>query len=378
LDRETTTEPLLGSPAHRSEPASRRPPLPSDPALTTFPFEGRDMPNGGAARAWRLLEVFAWSTRTIGSRSTQCKACLEFCECEGRAIAPVNEGQLVVYVGWLAMEREAGRRSVSAASIPQYLSAVGVVAKSVFDSQGGLTSGPMPILQALLRAYSQWEALSFPRLPHRGGVPADVIQAIWANAMQSAERVVIRDAAEVVLAYVLGLRESSVMSLSAENITHTATKMTVRLVLVKGKPIRHAEPAAYTRTGIADLPSPIDLLQIWTALRPEHTLLFGLPGEGSEWQPGSLSDALQRSLHAVPRCPPHGTTWTSHSLRIGAHTEQTLLGLPVEVRKARFGWGPDSDGMTSLYFDQQIILSPASCWMFGPAMSGHTTPVPSR
>jgi hypothetical protein len=141
LDRDTTTEPLLASPAHRSEPASRRPPLPSDPALTTFPFDGRDMTNGGAARARRLLEDFAWSTRTIGSRSTQWKAYLEFCGCEGRAIAPVNEGQLVAYVGWLEMERESGRRSVSAASLPQYLSAVCVVAKSVFDSQGGLTSG---------------------------------------------------------------------------------------------------------------------------------------------------------------------------------------------------------------------------------------------
>jgi hypothetical protein len=291
---------------------------------------------------------------------------------------PVNEGQLVAYVGWLAIEREAGRRSVSAASLPQYISAVRVVAKSFFDGQEALTAGRMPILQALLRAYGQWEARSFPRLTHRGGVPADIIQAIWANAMQSEERVVIRDAAAVILAYVLGLRESSVMSLPAENITHTAAKMTVRLVLVKGKALRHAVLATYARTGVATLPSPIDLLQKWTGLRPAHALLFGLPGDVNDWQPGSLSNALQRSLHAVARCPPPGTTWTSHSLRIGAHTEQTLLGLPVEVRKARFGWGPDSDDMTSLYFDRQIILSPASCWIFGPAMSGHTTPVPSR
>jgi hypothetical protein len=176
----------------------------------------------------------------------------------------------------------------------------------------------------------------------------------------------------------LGLRESSVMSLPAKIITHTAAKMTVRLVLVKSKALRHAVLATYARTGVATLPSSIDLSQKWTGLRPAHALLFGLPGDVNDWQPGSLSNALQRSLHAVARCPPPGTTWTSHSLRIGVHTEQTLLGLPVEVRKARFGWGPDSDDMTSLYFDQQIILSPASCWIFGPATSGHTTPVPSR
>jgi hypothetical protein len=176
--------------------------------------------------------------------------------------------------------------------------------------------------------------MAFPRLTHRGGVPADIIQAIWGNAMHSEVRVVIRDAATVILAYVLGLHELSIMSLPAENITHTAAKVTVRLVLVKCKSLRHAVMATYARTGVANLPSPIDLFQNWTGLRHAHALLFGLPGDGDDWQPGCLSSALQRSLHAVARCPPPGTTWTSHSLRIGSRTEQTLLGLPVEVRKS--------------------------------------------
>jgi site-specific recombinase XerC len=104
----------------------------------------------------------------------------------------------------------------------------------------------------------------------------------WENAMQSDERVVIRDAATVILAYVLGLRESSVMSLPAENITHTATKMTVRLVIVKGKALRHAVLETYARTGVANLPSPIDLLQKWTGLRPAYALFFGFPGDGND------------------------------------------------------------------------------------------------
>jgi hypothetical protein len=167
-----------------------------------------------------------------------------------------------------------------------------VVAKSFFDGQESLTVDRMPILQELLRAYGQWKTRSFPRLTHRDGVSAGIIQAIWANAMQSEERVVIRDAAAVILAYVLGPRELSVMSLVAENITLTAAKMTVRLVLVKGKALRHAVPATYARTGVASLPSPIDFLQNCTSLRPEHALLFGLPGDGNDWQPGSLSSAL--------------------------------------------------------------------------------------
>jgi hypothetical protein len=68
VDRDTTTESILASPAPRSEPASRRAPIPADPALTRFPFDGSGMTMRGATRARRLLEDFAWSTRTIGSR----------------------------------------------------------------------------------------------------------------------------------------------------------------------------------------------------------------------------------------------------------------------------------------------------------------------
>jgi hypothetical protein len=42
FDRDMTTESILASPAHRSEPARRRPPIPADTALTMFPFDGRD------------------------------------------------------------------------------------------------------------------------------------------------------------------------------------------------------------------------------------------------------------------------------------------------------------------------------------------------
>jgi hypothetical protein len=42
LDRDTTTESIMASPAHRREPACRRPPIPADPALTMFQSDGRD------------------------------------------------------------------------------------------------------------------------------------------------------------------------------------------------------------------------------------------------------------------------------------------------------------------------------------------------
>jgi hypothetical protein len=85
------------------------------------------------------------------------------------------------------MEREAGRRSVSVKSLPQYLSAIQEASRTIFTPDMPSDDRPMfmAILQALVRAYAHWEAQSFPQLTHRGGLPADVIQASWGTGMQS-------------------------------------------------------------------------------------------------------------------------------------------------------------------------------------------------
>jgi hypothetical protein len=202
-----------------------------------------------------------------------------FCLAEGRALAPVTEQQLVAYVGWLAQESEAGRRSVSAGSLPQYLTALRTVAHSLFGGDTATTT--MPLLSALQRAYSKWEAEKFSSLSHRGGVPADIVQAIWSHAIQSQARDVVRDGAAVVLAYVLGLRESSLLSLPAEGVTWDEHKVTAQLVVVKGKALRHSIPSNYQRCA-PDLPSPVDLVARWGGMRTAHPLFFGIPGETTE------------------------------------------------------------------------------------------------
>jgi hypothetical protein len=73
-----------------------------------------------------------------------------FCLAEGRSLAPVTKQQLVAYVGWLAHEREVGSRSVSAGSLPQYLTAARTVARSLFGGDTATTK--MPLLSALQRA----------------------------------------------------------------------------------------------------------------------------------------------------------------------------------------------------------------------------------
>jgi hypothetical protein len=180
-----------------------------------------------------FLEEYAWSARNIGARALQWKCYRMFCLAEGRALAPVTEQQLVAYVGWLAQEREAGRRSVSAGSFPQCLTAACTVARSLFG--GDTVTTTMPLLSALQHACAKWEAEKYPSLSHRGGVPADIIQAIWSHTIQSQAGNVVRDGAAVVLAYVLGVRESSLLSLPAEGVTWDEHKVTAQLVVVKAK-----------------------------------------------------------------------------------------------------------------------------------------------
>jgi hypothetical protein len=68
----------------------------------------------------------------------------------------VSERGPVGGIRGMAGHRAGGGEEVSVGCpLPQYISAVRVVAKSFFDGQEGLTANRMPILQALLRAYGQ-------------------------------------------------------------------------------------------------------------------------------------------------------------------------------------------------------------------------------
>ena len=68
----------------------------------------------------------------------------------------------------------------------------------------------------------------------------------------------------------------------------------------------------------------------------------------ASWRAGPLYDALLRVLHRVIHTAPARYHYGAHSLRISAHTVQVLLGIPLEVRMARFGWGPHSEPMAKL------------------------------
>lgn len=99
--------------------------------------------------------------------------------------------------------------------------------------------------------------------------------------------------------------------------------------------------------------------------RGNHVRYFGFPGESRECRSGMFTNTLDRVFLSLSISAPWRRKYTSHSLLIGAHTEHLLFGIPLEVRLSRFGWGPRSHKMASLYFDRTITIIPASFWFFG-------------
>lgn len=329
---------------------------------------GTNTPSRGLERSASLLREYAWSDRTVTTRNSQWKAWVCFCEEEGRTILPVTEAHFIAFIGWLTMEREGGRRSVSSASIPQYLNAV----RQMQLATMGYEVPPYPLVNVVIRGYTRWEEEKFPQQEVRCGVPASVVQQIWALGMSTESPPVVRDASMCVFAFCLnGLRESSVESLLSTNVALSSEECTARLSKVKGRHASQVSLVRYARWN--NLPSPVDLWVRWSHARGTHVRFFALDGEQVEARSGGLTRALVSCLSKLQQRAPHGGKYTSHSLRIGAHTEQVLLGIPLEVRLSRFGWGPRSEEMAALYFDRTIRVTAASFWLFGPANGSGTS-----
>ena len=159
----------------------------------------------------RLLEQYAWSDRTDASRHSQWRAWLEFCASDDLPVLPVTDAHFLSFVGWLGVEREAGRRSVGSASIPQYLSAV----RQMQLLLTGVPVTPYPMMVHVLRGYRRREELNFPQQTVRCGIRATLLKRICHLGLTTDTQSLLRDASMCVLSYIMnGLRESSVVSVA--------------------------------------------------------------------------------------------------------------------------------------------------------------------
>lgn len=138
----------------------------------------------------------------------------------------MDEGAFVSFIGTLQLAREVGSRQVSAASLPQYVSAIRQL-------QIAMTKVPVPdfpMVPHVMRGYARLEEANFPQDEVRCGISADIMMKVWALSMSSPTLSTIRDCAASVFSFCFnGLRESTVMSIYASKVAFAEDTMAVRL-----------------------------------------------------------------------------------------------------------------------------------------------------
>jgi hypothetical protein len=170
---------------------------------------------------------------------------------------PVNEFNLLAFIGWLSDEKDAGRRAVTPASLAQYFSAVRGMHQAMMDA----SLSAMPVVAVASRAYGHWYE------------EGQVSNHIWVCPPQSCRPFGDRDwtlshigigsqPPALVCAFALGLRESSALSLLTSEVPLSTDELVVQLSVSKGAIVRDLPPAVYRRVSTA-LPSPLALFAAW-------------------------------------------------------------------------------------------------------------------
>lgn len=163
----------------------------------------------------------------------------------------------------------------------------------------------------------------------------------------------IRDCALVVFAYSFnGLWESSVLSLKSCRVSLQGRSAFAKCIVWKGRITDREKLVAYHPTSGAG--SPLALFErcgTRIARRPRSTLAQPSRRLGLRETSCTLSRVCLRRFCVIPR---PDCKFTCHSLHIGARTENVLVGVPLEARVARFGWGAASAQSWQVYISTEL------------------------
>eukprot|EP00873_Tetraselmis_striata_P037630 jgi/Tetstr1/457894/TSEL_044413.t1 len=108
------------------------------------------------------------------------------------------------------------------------------------------------------------------------------------------------------------------------------------------------------------LPAPVAADILNTAIGFRKTLA---------WEPANIADirafkSRARDDYGAPR-PPTGFKWTSHSLRKGAASAASCVGVPLPAIKHMGDWSKNSEVVTGKYIDPTMRPTPAAWRFFG-------------
>ena len=93
--------------------------------------------------------------------------------------------------------------------------------------------------------------------------------------------------------------------------------------------------------------------------------MWRLPWEAKKFTSTRLTKIFSQTLGDLGVSAPKGRYWTRHSVRAGAASEASALGLPLSKIRAFGGWGPKSQVPERRYIDPMCPRSDAGRRFFG-------------
>eukprot|EP00873_Tetraselmis_striata_P038887 jgi/Tetstr1/459151/TSEL_004598.t1 len=304
-----------------------------------------------------------------------------FCEQEGLRPLQATTSTIVRYTAWLGMQG-----TVGAESLQQYYSSINkyfrdhqrqpiALGEMVADARRGLA-----IQQERLAAEDVRVALPAP-------VAADILNTaigfrqtlVWEPA-NIADIRAFRAALATITAYVFLCRAESGISCETGDLVVDRPSGSILLYVRKQKGDQRTRVSAkpLINLPIAAVPDFADLLDWYTVNRDAYCRRFyGASPPPKFWSisplessatwsvSATLTEWLREACLAAGARPPTGFKWTSHSLRKGAASAASCVGVPLPAIKHMGDWSKNSEVVTGKYIDPTMRPAPAAWRFFG-------------
>lgn len=334
---------------------------------------GRRLGDDPLGRRALALVAGSLAPSTAGSYGSAFESFLQFCSEDGLSPFAVGEQHVVRYVAWLGE-----RGQVAAASLQPYLSAI-----NRFLADHCLPAVALGPLVQRARKGLQLQQVDTRPQPVRVGLPPGAVLDCMAAAEQllpgcaaaapGRDRLVLfRALLAVVLGYIFPGRGSTSVALKIGEVLVDESNITVLHLKVKGRVGEPDHTKPMLVVPVEAHPRLAALLRAWRSIQRRQLPGAGagapfwlLPGEqASSWTAATLTAWLHQACRAVGCSPPPGLSFSSHSLRKGAATHMSAVGVSLPIIRFFGGWARDSSVVLD-YIDPAALPSPAAFELFG-------------
>lgn len=325
----------------------------------------------------------ALSPGTYQSYGQKLKKFARFCEQHGKSLTACTTHDILRYVAWLAHEGQ-----VSADSMQPYLSAI----NKLYQDLGLPAIASGHLVSNTVKGFLGMQKRLVPRALTRSPISAQVIYDMLAPAafaLHSPNLPLLvklraaRACLATVLAFVFFARPGAHANLLDADLVITSQpqagiQLLPRGTKGKGRVPAHrlaplfvpAEVFTAPRCGLA----PVDLVALLAEFKQLRDSSFGdktpvhmwaLPGEDSVSFSSQHQTAwLQHALWLASHSPPPGYTWTGHSMRKGAASAASAVGVPLPKICHYGGWSVTSYVVVRDYIDPTYPVTPAALFFF--------------